>query len=73
MFLLFFLLWLLLSGGVSTHICLWGLAVSAVITWFCRRVLGYDWHILLGDSRKLSLHRIRFLRISGRHISTLRQ
>ncbi len=53
MFLLFFLLWLLLSGGVSTHICLWGLAVSAVITWFCRRVLGYDWHILLGDPRKL--------------------
>ena len=47
MFLLFFLLWLLLSGGVSMHICLWGLAVSAVITWFCRRVLGYDWHILL--------------------------
>ena len=24
MFLLFFLLWLLLSGGVSMHICLWG-------------------------------------------------
>ena len=29
-FLLFFLLWLLLSGGVSLHACLWGLAVSAL-------------------------------------------
>ena len=53
MFLLFFLLWLLLSGGVSVHTCLWGAAVSALITWFCRRVLGYEWHILLGNPRKL--------------------
>lgn len=29
MFLLFFLLWLLLSGGISVHTCLWGVAVSA--------------------------------------------
>ena len=48
-----FLLWLLLSGGVSVHTCLWGAAVSALITWFCRRVLGYEWHILLGDPRRL--------------------
>ena len=48
MFLLFFLLWLLLSGGVSLHACLWGLAVSALLTWFCRRVLGYDWRIFCG-------------------------
>ena len=53
MFLLFFLLWLLLSGGVSVHTCLWGAAASALITWFCRRVLGYEWHILLGDPRRL--------------------
>ena len=40
MFLLFFLLWLLLSGGISVHTCLWGVAVSALISWFCKRVLG---------------------------------
>ena len=43
MFLLFFLLWLLLSGGISVHTCLWGVAVSALISWFCKRVLGYQW------------------------------
>ena len=53
MFLLFFLLWLLLSGGISVHTCLWGVAVSALITWFCRRVLGYEWHILLGSPGRL--------------------
>ena len=53
MFLLFFLLWLLLSGGVSVHTCLWGAAVSALLTWFCRRVLGYEWHIILGSPGRL--------------------
>mgnify|MGYP001522948780 CR=1 FL=1 len=48
MFLLFFLLWLLLSGGISVHTCLWGVAVSALISWFCKRVLGY--HCLLYTS-----------------------
>ena len=45
MFLLFFLLWLLLSGGISVHTCLWGVAVSALISWFCKRVLGYQWRV----------------------------
>ena len=53
MFLLFFLLWLLLSGGVSVHICLWGAVVSALLTWFCRRVLGYTWPVFLGSPEKL--------------------
>ena len=53
MFLLFFLLWLVLSGSADLHVCLWGLAAAGLITWFCRQVLGYDWHILLGDPRKL--------------------
>ena len=53
MFLLFFLLWLLLSGGVSLHACLWGLAVSALLTWFCRRVLGYDWRIFCGRPARI--------------------
>lgn len=53
MFLLFFLLWLLLSGGVSLHSCLWGVAVAALMTWFCRRVLGYQWHILLGNPARI--------------------
>lgn len=52
-FLLFFLLWLLLSGGVSLHACLWGLAVSALLTWFCRRVLGYDWRIFCGRPARI--------------------
>ena len=53
MFLLFFLTWLLLSDGISVHTCLWGLAVSALITWFCRRVLQYDWKILGGNPVRL--------------------
>ena len=47
MFLLFFLLWLLLSGGISVHTCLWGVAVSALISWFCKRVLGYQWLVIM--------------------------
>ena len=53
MFLLFFLLWLLLSGGISLHTCLWGAAVSALVTWFCRRVLGYEWHVLCGSPGRI--------------------
>ena len=53
MFLLFFLVWLLLSGAVNLHTCLWGLAVSALITWFCRKVLGYRWHVLWGSPRRV--------------------
>ena len=53
MFLLFFPLWLPLSGGVSLHACLWGLAVSALLTWFCRRVLGYDWRIFCGRPARI--------------------
>ena len=49
MFLLFFLLWLLLSGGISVHTCLWGVAVSALISWFCKRVLGYQWRVFCGS------------------------
>lgn len=41
MFVLFFLLWLLMTGELTAHACLWGLAVSAVMTWFCRKFLGY--------------------------------
>ena len=53
MFLLFFLVWLLLSGAVNVHTCLWGLGVSALITWFCRCVLGYRWHLLGGSPRRI--------------------
>ena len=53
MFLLFFLLWLLLSGGVDLHICLWGLAVSALLTGFCKRVLGYDWRPFFGSPARI--------------------
>ena len=41
MFVLFFLLWLLLTGELSLHACLWGAAVSAAITWFCWKYLDY--------------------------------
>ena len=49
MFVLFFLVWLLLSGEVTLHSCLWGLIASALITWFCRKVLRYRWHVLGGS------------------------
>ena len=41
MFVLFFLLWLLMTGEVTVHACLWGLAVSAAMTWFCWKFLDY--------------------------------
>ena len=34
MFVMLFLLWLLMTGEVSVHACLWGLVVSAAMTWF---------------------------------------
>ena len=42
MFVLFFLVWLLLSGEVTAHSCLWGAAASLLMAWFCRRILGYE-------------------------------
>lgn len=41
MFVLFFLLWLLLTGELSAHACLWGVVVSAVMTWFCWKYMDY--------------------------------
>ena len=41
MFIWFFLLWLLLTGELSVHACLWGAAVSAAMTWFCWKFLDY--------------------------------
>ena len=38
---------------VSLHACLWGLAVSALLTWFCRRGLGYDWRIFCGRPARI--------------------
>ncbi len=43
MFILFFLLWLLMAGKADLHVCLWGAAASALMSWFCCRVLGYRW------------------------------
>lgn len=40
-FVLFFLLWLLMTGDITVHACLWGLVVSAAMTWFCRKFLDY--------------------------------
>lgn len=47
MFVLFFLLWMLMAGELSAHTCLWGLAASALMTWFCRKVLDYRWRLEL--------------------------
>lgn len=41
MFVLFFLLWLLMTGEITAHSCLWGLVVSVVMTWFCHKFLEY--------------------------------
>lgn len=41
MAILFFLLWILLSGHVTAGVCLSGAAVSLALDLFCRRVLGY--------------------------------
>ena len=38
---LFFILWLLLAGEVTLHVCLWGVVASALLICFCHQVLGY--------------------------------
>lgn len=38
----FFLLWLLMSGEVNAHVCLYGAAASAAMMVFCHRVLGWS-------------------------------
>ena len=38
---LFFILWLLLAGEVTLHVCLWGVVASVILSWFCHQVLGY--------------------------------
>ena len=43
MIVLFFLLWLLLSGEVTLRVCVWGAVVSALLYCFCTKVLGYGW------------------------------
>lgn len=53
MFVLFFLLWILMAGEISAHTCLWGLAASALMTWFCRRVLEYRWQLQLRSLSKI--------------------
>ena len=42
MFLALFLLWFLFSGGFSVSTAVSGAIVSALITLFCRRYMGYD-------------------------------
>lgn len=43
MLILFFCLWLLMSGEITAHACLWGAAVSVLMSWFCRKIMGYRW------------------------------
>lgn len=43
MLILFFCLWLLMAGEVTAHTCLWGVAVSVLMSWFCRKIMGYRW------------------------------
>ena len=37
---LFFILWLLLAGEVTLHVCLWGVVASVILSWFCHQVLA---------------------------------
>ena len=37
---LFFLIWLVLAGEMTLGTCLWGVAVSALLSWACRKFLG---------------------------------
>lgn len=43
MFILFFALWLLMAGTMTVSTCLWGVAVSGMLCWYCQRTLGYRW------------------------------
>ena len=53
MLILFFILWLILSGEVTPTVCLSGGAASAALYWFGRRVLGYRFGVDRGVFRKL--------------------
>lgn len=53
MFILFFILWLLLAGEASLSVCLWGAAVSALMHWFCVRILEFSWRPRLAGLKKL--------------------
>ena len=44
MFILFFLLWVILNGRLTVEIALFGVAVSAAVTFFTHRVFGYGWN-----------------------------
>lgn len=48
MFFLFFVLWVLLSGKITLDVCVSGAAVSALLYYFCVRILGYRWTGLFG-------------------------
>ena len=43
MLILFFCLWLLMAGEITAHSCLWGAAVAVLMSWFCRKIMGYRW------------------------------
>ena len=53
MLLLFFAIWLILSGEVTVGGCLLGAAVSGALYAFCVRFLGYSPRYVLLGVRKL--------------------
>lgn len=60
MLILFFALWLILSGKITVGVCVSGAAAAAVLYWFGRKVLGYDLHTELVSLKKLWLS-VRYL------------
>jgi len=59
-FLLLFLLWILLSGRVSWEILVSGALISALLCFFSRKTLGYDFHYSKGAYKKIT-DRLRYL------------
>ena len=67
MIVLFFLLWLLLSGEVTLRVCVWGAVVSALLYCFCTKVLGY----LIVEMLKAGLVVMKLVYTRGRNMKPL--
>lgn len=59
-FILLFLLWILLSGGVSLKVFLSGALISVLLCLFSSKTLGYDFHYISGAHKKI-LDKLRYL------------
>ena len=67
MFLILLLLWLIFSGSLTLSNLLYGAAVSALVTLFCTKFMGYDSRRFYGRIRKAP-RLARYLAVLGKEM-----